>query len=466
MKVVLNVGTGQVEITPWPGIELAGFAKRPQPSTEVLDPLFVRALYLENGTESLLWLHADLLAIDQELADRIRGRVQTDLNISSSHVLVSASHTHSGPATFDQNGVGRKDPDYVRWLEKQFQKVAALALVETEPCTLVVSEGICDLGLDRRKRASAHTDKRVLALGWKRAQGSFKAVLVNYSMHPVGLRDSWISADWPGSTARNLSECLPGRPLAIVTTGACGNVNPPQVGATPAQVFLWGEVIANCVVDKLLQAKPETVSPDQLPLRVFTANLDLPLEPWGVAEIEENAALSLADADGHAEFGDKYTHAVEAWRSTMIQRCERRERHFTQAVLGVVCLGRTTLLTLNAEVFSKFTELAGEGFTSSLYTIGCTNGIIGYLPPEEAYDEGAYEVLWSMFFYNMPRPRRGGFELLAKNVRDLLASSVPLTPALIRNQPNCLNASLPNARRGENSTEANKQASPSSHESL
>jgi hypothetical protein len=225
-------------------------------------------------------------------------------------------------------------------------------------------------------------------------------------------------------------------------------------------------MIADCVLDKLLEAEPEIIPPGQHPLRVFTASLDVPLEPWGVAEIEENAALGLADADGHAEFGDKYAHAVEAWRSTMIQRCERRERLFTQAVVGVVCLGRTTLLTLNAEVFSKFTELAGEGFSSFLYTIGCTNGIIGYLPPEEAYDEGAYEVLWSMFFYNMPRPRRGGFELLAKNVRALLAPSVPLRPALIRIQPNCLNAELPKARHGENSTKGINQASPSSHESL
>ena len=58
------VGTSQIGITPQPGIELAGFAIRPQPSTSVLDRLSVRGLYLEDGPERLLWLHADLIALE------------------------------------------------------------------------------------------------------------------------------------------------------------------------------------------------------------------------------------------------------------------------------------------------------------------------------------------------------------------------------------------------------------------
>ena len=64
--------------------------------------------------------------------------------------------------------------------------------------------------------------------------------------------------------------------------------------------------------------------------------------------------------------------------------------------------------------------VGANGSGKSVYVIGCANGMIGYLPPKEAYDEGAYEVLWSMLFYNLPRPRRGGFEFLAERAHQLI----------------------------------------------
>lgn len=61
------VGTAQLDITPQPGIDLVGFAVQSQPSTGVLDLLAARALYLEDGPERLLWLHVDLLAVEEPL---------------------------------------------------------------------------------------------------------------------------------------------------------------------------------------------------------------------------------------------------------------------------------------------------------------------------------------------------------------------------------------------------------------
>ena len=155
-------------------------------------------------------------------------------------------------------------------------------------------------------------------------------------------------------------------------------------------------------------------------MRVKATSLLLPLDPWGVSEIEAYANACLGDADGQREFGEKFRHAVQAWRSTMLERHRRGDAPHTCAKVAIVTLGNITLLTLNAEVFSRFSDLAGSGLNASTYTIGCTNGMIGYLPTKEAYDEGAYEVLWSTLFYNMPRIRKGGFESVADHVRRLL----------------------------------------------
>ena len=428
MNVSMDVGVAQIEVTPDVGIDLAGFAVRPQPSTGVQDPLYVRALYLSAGPEQLLWLHGDLLSVSDVLADRIRTRVATQTGLDYSRIWISTTHTHSGPATFPQNGTGRTDRRYVVWLEDQFQAAAVRALKNPERCVMTSVQGHCDLGVDRRKRSSAHTDSRVGTLGWRRPDGSFKAVLLTYSMHPVCLRGDLISADWPGVAAKLLSESLPGRPVILVLSGACGNVNPPCVGVEVGQVRQWGQQIVEAILPELTVAAPEVAANDQPVLKVIGASLELELEPWNAPEIDAYAAASLAANEGQREFGDKFTEAVEAWRQTMKQRCHCNAPPHTNAVMAIARIGRTTLLAVNAEVFSKFTSLVTEGPPAWTYAIGCTNGMIGYLPTREAYEEGAYEVEWSLFFYNLPRPRQGGCERLAQYARSLLGPAPTSAP--------------------------------------
>jgi hypothetical protein len=417
----MNVGTAELEITPKPGIDLAGFAIRPQPSASVLDPLYVRALFLENGPERLLWLHCDLLALEQTLADRIRRWCQEKLTAAGSQVIVSTTHTHSGPATIQSNGCGRPDETYIAWVERQLRDAASLATAQTEPCRLIHAQGLCHRAIDRRGFASAHTDPRVGAFGWLREDGTFKAALMTYAMHPVCLRGSQISADWPGASARCLSQSLPGGPVCLVCSGACGNINPPAVGVDEKTMNGWGEEVAVSVVGKLIAATRHSVTRHSQSLRATGSVLNLPLAPWGEDDLDDCVAACRADAAGHREFGEKFERAIESWHSTMLRRFRSGEPPVARAVLGVVRLGGATLLTVNAEVFSRFNDLTTNGASRSIYTIGCANGMIGYLATAEAYDEGAYEVAWSMLFYNLPRPRRGGLEALACQARRLLS---------------------------------------------
>src|SRR6185369_11405469 len=160
-----------------------------------------------------------------------------------------------------------------------------------------------------------HVDPRVGSFGWRRADGTFKAVFLSYSMHPVCLRNSCISADWPGATARALSHALPGEPLVIVMTGACGNINPPKVGVTTNQTYEWGGIIAECVREKLLRSQPETMGVGQAVMKVVTTIVELPVDPWGLDEIEKYADGCLVDVDGQNEFGEKFQQAIGVWRS-------------------------------------------------------------------------------------------------------------------------------------------------------
>ncbi|MGH7951651.1 MAG: hypothetical protein ACREFE_06995 [Limisphaerales bacterium] len=427
----MNVGTSQIEITPKPGIDLAGFAVRPQPSTSVLDPLWIRALYLEHGTERLLWLHADLVALDQHLADRLRRRLELESRIPFSRILLSTTHTHSGPATIQFTGCGEIVPTYVAWLEDQFSRAASHAVNNLEPCRLVVAEGQCELGVDRQNFTTPHTDPRVGASGWYRDDGTFKAVFLCYSMHPVCLQGSQISADWPGETARILSDSLPGRPVALVSSGACGNINPPKTDVTPQQMRKWGRQIAESVVNQLLAASCKMGLKDSL--KFNSVSVSLPKEGWSIEQVEEYRAICLANPAGRREFGECFSHAVETWRSKMLDQLRRGESSFIHAELGMIFFGPVAIATVNGEIFSQFIELMSSQNGCSVYTVGCANGMIGYIPSADAYVDGGYEVSWAMLFSNLPRLRKGGLEMLAQHANRLLAvfNTVPANVGVV-----------------------------------
>lgn len=420
-REAVKAGTAQIEITPPPGLELAGFAKRPQPSTTSLDPLFVRALYLEDGGRRLLWVHGDVLGVTEALVTRLRRVLGSELAIPNSNILVSATHTHSAPATIQLTGCGRVDPAFVTEFESRCRRAAQLAARDGETCRLVSAQGVCDLGVDRRRFASAHTDPRVTALGWQRKDGSFKAAFLNYSMHPVCLRADTMSADWPGAAAGALSEALPGKPTVLVSSGACGNINPPAVGVTHEQVSGWGRRIAESVSDKLLAAPPQRGGSNGAGLRVIVSRGPIPVEEWNVAQVEDYAKACLADPVGCGEFGDTFRLAVTTWRSSMLDWLRCHELAEVQAELGLISLGHTSILTVNGEIFSRFNALVASAAKGPVCTVAYANGMLGYIPSAEAYDEGGYEVAWAMLFYNLPRLRKGGLELLAERARRLLA---------------------------------------------
>jgi hypothetical protein len=416
----MNVGAAQIEITPQPGIELAGFAIRPQPSTSVLDPLYIRALYLTDDPNQLLWVHCDLLALDQQLCDRFRHWCHKVLGIAESQVIASTTHTHSAPAAIQTNGCGRLNAPYVKWLELQLRSAALKATTRTERCRMVSVQGFCDRGVDRRGFGSGHVDTRVGALGWVREDGSFKAALLTYAMHPVCLRGSEISADWPGATSRALSQLLPGNPVCLVCSGASGNINPPAVGVSPDVMNGWGDEVAASVTAKLIETAQKPARQKSRLLQVTSSRLELPLDPWGKAEMDACVAARRADEAGRREFGEMFDVALEAWRCTMLKRFDSGEPPSAGAELSVVQFGSVTLLTVNAEVFSRFSALAANGSEQPVYTIGCANGMLGYMATEQAYEEGAYEVDWAMLFYSLPRLRRGGLEALARRAREFL----------------------------------------------
>ena len=418
-EIGMRVGLAQVDITPQPGVELSGFAARVQPSTGVLDALFAKAIYLADGEERVLWIHCDLVGFDREIVLEFRDWAQQRLGLAAAQVMLSATHTHSGPCTIHLQECGRYDLAYVKLLQGRLREVAEAALAQTEECEVVATEGHLDLAVDRRQQVSKHTDPRVAALGLRRSDGTFKAVVVNYAMHPVALGSSnrQISADMPGQAALRLSRQLPGNPAVLITNGACGNLNPPAENVPFTQIEAWGGQIADAVAVRLAQTPP---TPQPL-FRVAARIFPLPLDVLNAAGIEDFAQRALLDKKSLTEWGDKYRRTVEHWRASLVAASQAgRVTDHRDAELFALRLGDMILLGANAELFSEFTDWLRVGTTQKVYVVGYANGDMGYLPTQAAYAEGGYEVEVAHLFYGGFRPKAGGLELLAREAKALL----------------------------------------------
>ncbi len=414
----MKLGTAQIDITPQPGVELSGFAARVQPSIGVLDKLFAKALFIETEQTKLLWIHCDLIGFDRAIILEFRRWAHEKLGLGTHQVMLSATHTHSGPATIHLRECGEYDSDYVEFLQKSLRRAAEIAMAQSEVVGLTCVEGLLPLAVDRRQTAKPHIDPRIAAIGFRRHDGSFITVLMNYAVHPVALgstnRD--ISADIFGEAAKRLSRELLGRPLVLMTNGACGNLNPPAENVSFEQLKSWGRQIADVVQPLLLGGKIDF----QPTLKLLNRNLELPLETLDAAGINDFADQALRNPVPLAAWGDKYRRVVAHWRATLLNQIKKNETTQNEAELFGLLLGDVIFLGVNAEVFSEFTEWLREKSRRQVYLVGYANGDIGYLPTRTAYAEGGYEVDVAHLFYGGFRPRAGGLELLAAAAQDLV----------------------------------------------
>ncbi len=262
-----RAGLARVDITPPVGHEMGGYSARTHGATGTHDPLYATVLVLESGANSIALITCDL-----------RSFVSTRLG---KNVLISSSHTHSGPLTWEL-----RSPWYTQTEDKMLNAIAE-ARKNMFPATLQIATGEIYLGHNRRKAngemwwrnaealPSHPLDPTVNALVIKDIQGKIKAVLVNYACHPsiLGPDNYEYSADYPGAMRRQIESQLPGA-KALFIQGGAGDINPyhdKEPVATQFQaVEEAGQRLGKYVVSILKKTEPVTG-----PLRTYSEVLDV-----------------------------------------------------------------------------------------------------------------------------------------------------------------------------------------------
>jgi len=289
------LGTAVRTITPPIGIPLVGYP-RPRPNTGVALDLCARIAVFgtpgKSEPEAALVV-LDLIHVDAQLGRAIRERAAAAMaGLAPAAIMVSATHTHSGPAVSGRYAGDTdtgNDPGYVEKLISSTADAIVAAWKSREEVRARIGHASARLGHNRRvvnaegKATNEWKDAEGLHSGIFNPDvpyvvfddvrtGTIRAVLVSYGCHPVvaGPANTKVSADYPGYLVRALESATKAR-TAIFITGAAGNINPREcLFPEPERARPMGEAIAAEVLATLPQARPLKTMPisiASIPLR-------------------------------------------------------------------------------------------------------------------------------------------------------------------------------------------------------
>ncbi len=280
-----KAGFAQTVITPEPGVHLAGYY-HPRVGKTVRDDLYAKAAVIEHNNRKVVIVSLDLICVTAEITERARELINAELGIPSQHVMVCATHTHTGPEIREDKSF----PPARTWCEALPAKIAQAvkqAAGKMKTVTLrpgrAIAEGYAFNRLYRMKDGSEQFGKRgredevlgeagpvdpeLQTLSMVDEDGKLIGMLANFALHVDvigGGKADFISADWPGEMAKAISAVYGLDVVMLLLQGTCGDINHvvhdptnlPRGG--PERAILIGRGLAGVAMHSFEVAEPMT----------------------------------------------------------------------------------------------------------------------------------------------------------------------------------------------------------------
>ncbi len=421
-----RVGIARREITPAGPIWMGGYASRNHPSEGVLQPLWAKALVLEDGGgERAAIVTMDLIGIDRRLSEAVCQRAFQKTGIPRQRIVLNCSHTHSGPVVagvtplvYDLDAQQQAAvAAYAQTLEDGLVAVIEAAAKDLRPGKLLFSEGQCGFAANRRAQRikpqaetappPAPVDHGVPVLVIRGEDDSLRAVLFGYACHNTTLAIYQINGDYAGFAQAAFEERHPGA-TALFMIGCGADCNPhPRGQVELAQQH--GQSLA-AAVDEVLRGP---LQPLRGPLKVGFEQVDLKLvDPPGKETIER----LLQDKNVYQQRLAKFLLGELAAGRSLPTSCP--------CPVQVIRFGDDLLMAaLGGEACVDYAlRLRREFAGRRIWIAGYCNDVFAYIPSERVLQEGGYEGGTAMMYFGLHGPFQPGIEQsLVDSVKRLAA---------------------------------------------
>jgi len=310
LAIVLALGLAPPAAAHAAGLR-AGVAKVDVTNTEagpVNDPLYAKALVLEDDATAAVIITVDAVAIGDighikdDYLPQVRSRLQEELGIPATNVLVGASHCH-GAVCAD---VAQRTVRAVKQARASMVPVKVGAGVGHED-RIMENRRLKLTGgreADVRHAYSLPPDEAVAAVGpvdpeigilrLDRLDGRTLAVVYNFACHPIqGVPSGGTTADLVGFASAAIEASLGDGAVALFLQGCAGDVNPAAYKnvATPRDAEPLGNLLGLSTIEALNGIECR----DEARLKVIQESIELPradlAEPIAALEAEQTKLL-------------------------------------------------------------------------------------------------------------------------------------------------------------------------------
>jgi hypothetical protein len=414
----LCIAAVKFDITPEYPVSLLGYFNE-RLSTGVLDPLFCRIAALEGADKRLLFVQIDSCLIPFADAEELRTEISQATAYKEEEVLICTSHTHTAPALTDFFEAKRETEYCEKLLRSILDKT--ISLCPELACTVKVARSRVEgLASNRRwimsdgtvqtnpPKGSPHrvcpegpSDPEILIVGFYKPDGLPAALFVNISNHTDTVGGSNLSADWPGAMERYLDEWLGWETPIFPFIAPQGNINHFDFDSTRNQTSYRETLrIGKAYARKISRALSSAKEVNGFPLSAIMHYLDIPPREVHPDELKHAEAIvqkgtaqqrwGSLTAEELAKGNPRVKHL---FAEEMLRFYKDRPPSY-RVPLQVVRIGSISFCAIPGEPFVEIgLKLKSMGGSDPTIPVALSNGYFGYIPLEECFSRGGYEVL-------------------------------------------------------------------------
>lgn len=391
-------GVARVKITPEKPLIMSGYDSRITPFVSVKHDLWAKVLILEDKTgKRVALITTDLVGISSELTEEIYAGIEARTGIQRADVLLTWSHTHSGPeltlSDIPVEGIRKSDVmnsiEYSAALQKQLVQVVVDATQTLQPVELSWGSGFASFVMNRRERTprgvrlgvnpSGHVDRSLPCLKVTTLDDELLTVIFQVACHNTTLvNDNYIvSGDFAGFAQLSVEKEYPGS-TAMFMNGCAGNANPYPRGTMQNAIDHGNEVATE--VCRLLESN---LAPVSGPLKTALDRAHLTLQP----------AKDPAELQRIAENGDNWLKGSAREMLRVLKSGGTLPTHFDAPVSAWQFGQDLTLIGISGEVVSGYVLATQKAIGhQKLWISSYCHEYYGYLPTKQIVREGGYET--------------------------------------------------------------------------
>ena len=399
----LQVGFSEVDITPPVGLYMCGSLK-PRTNVGVDDPLMAKALVASAGGKTVAVVGVDLIGLPREIVDRAIEQAVERTGIDAGCVVVSCSHTHSGPYTaerlYDTNVT---DAGYLARLPGAIAASIEEAQAAIQPATMHIGRTVVyrylhhrrvlakdgkaintwmrDLTADLERcpqliGTAGPVDPEMWVVRFDDLEGAPFGAFINFSLHVNTHFGTAYSADYPGVMAAYMRHAFCPNFRTVFTPGACANIN------STGDAGGWrraAEFLASQALEAAKRARPV-----EAPVIVDCRRRDLTV-PRRDPESQPDGAIERLDWGGGQSRREVFEPLLDHVGSLPAELV---------APVSAVRLGPFAIASNPGELFVEhgLTIKKDSPFPHTVVA-QLSNDLIRYQPTREAFEQQGYETL-------------------------------------------------------------------------